>query len=168
MENSKEFSSSEQIYLWKLIQAEFKPDMISTMLDYLQHSISIADQHESLSGLLCYLTTHSSHLQTEHVKLILQLPAKVFKVTVYIVLNRVKSEIVKDGIIEVLKRSQFHTQINLFKHLKYWVEQKGKLSELIKVKGIQEVLSMTLQAFSSDYFKEFNCLLETSHQLYTL
>ncbi|CAG9326087.1 unnamed protein product [Blepharisma stoltei] len=168
LEKSKEFSSIEQAILWKLIQAEFKPEMISKILEYLKSSISACEQWESLSGLLTYLCTHISYLNDEHIKLLLQLPAKVFKVTVYIVFSKLPGNLIKENILEGLRRFQFHSQINLFKHLKHWTEQKGKLKDILKEKSIQEMLIQTLQSFASDYFKEFNCLLESGKQLYTL
>ncbi|CAG9314332.1 unnamed protein product [Blepharisma stoltei] len=167
LEKSDEFSSSEKIYLWKLIQAEIKPDQIGKLLDHFQHSLPLGNQWESLSGLVCYLCSHTSQINIENVKQILTLPAKYCKITVSVVLVGIKVEFIEEAVLEIIKKAQFQGQINILKHLKHWIEQDGKLASIVKTKSLQEVLISTMQALSSDYFREFSCLLETSRQLYS-
>lgn len=94
LEKSEEFSSTEKIYLWKLIQAEIKPEQINKILDYFQHALPLGNQWESLSGLLCFLCSHQAQITVDEVKQILTLPAKFCKITVSVVLGGIKAEFV--------------------------------------------------------------------------
>lgn len=107
-------------------------------------------------------------LTSYHVKQLLQLPAKQFKQIVYVSLIEVKAAYVEDAVLETLQRTNFHSQMNTLKHLKYWTEEESRLSSLVKTRALQEALTTTFQSLSIEYVKEFNCLLENSRQLYTI
>jgi hypothetical protein len=77
-----------------------------------------------------------------------------------LIFTQVPSEIIEESIIYILSKAQFQGQINLLKHLKLWIENEGKLAELVRTKNIQTILSSTLHSLSSDYFKEFSKLIE--------
>ena len=158
LESSAEFTSTEQIYLWKIISAEISPEKLDLILDIFH--TNLCTQWDALSGLLHYLLSYVSFINTDHVKVLLSFPAKNFKNAIILVLTQVSSEIIEEAINFILLKSQFQGQINLLKHLKLWVEMEGKLGEIVKTKNLQNLLSSTLHSLSSDYFKEFSNLLE--------
>jgi Integrator complex subunit 3 N-terminal len=158
LEKSSEFSTTEQIYLWKLIQAEVSPENLDKILEAFNTALS--SQWEALSGLLNYLLSYIDHIKTDHVKVLLSFPARTFKSFVIVVLEKVSPEAIEEAISYILLKTQFQAQINLLKHLKLWIETEGKLADIVKTKSLQSILSSTLHSLSSDYFTEFNKLLE--------
>lgn len=65
--------------------------------------------------------------------------------------------------LQLLANSAFQTQINLLSHLKQWIDKENThLHGLLKTKQLQEALNATLQALSSDYLREYGCLLESA------
>lgn len=158
LDKSSEFSSTEQVFLWKIIQAEVSPDKIETILEAFLRSLS--GQWEAFSGLLNYLLSYVAFIKTDHVKTLLSFPARSFKGVIMAVLVNVNPEIIEEAISFILLKAQFQGQINLLKHLKIWVENEEKLGEIVKNKNIQVLLSSTLHSLTSDYFTEFSKLLE--------
>ena len=109
------------------------------------------------------MLSYVSFLTIDHVKTLLSFPARNFKGAIVVILSQVNSEIIEEAISFILLKSQFQAQINILKHLKLWVETEGKLSDIVKSKNLQNILSSTLHSLSSDYFTEFSKLLEAKH-----
>ena len=158
LEKSCEFTATEQIFLWKLIQAEISPDNLEKILEAFQRNLGT--QWEALSGLFHYLLSYISFIKTDHVKTLLSFPARSFKGIIMAILSQVSPEIIEEAITFILVKSQFQGLINLLKHLKVWVEAEGKLGDIIKNKNLQTLLSSTLHSLTSDYFTEFSKLVE--------
>ena len=168
LEKSYSFSSTERLYLWKLILAEVEPEQLGTILTHFRTSLSSdVAPYENFSGLLNYIFRHTAHITAQHVRQLLELPAKHYRSPVFVGLSRLKSAYVEEAVLQILHKPQFHSQVNVLKHMKYWVEHDGKLSVLIKTAALQEALTNTLNSLSSEYFKEFSSLLETSKNLYS-
>jgi len=161
LERSKDFSSTEQLYLWKLIQAEIKPEKLEVILSHFQE-IEPNDfpPYESSSGLINYLLLNSSHITARHLKLLLELPTKVFKGCIYAVLTKLKSAYVQEASVEILQNEQVHFKLNLLKHMKFWVSKGGKPKEIVFSESLQNCIFETLK---KDFVpSKFNCLLNCS------
>lgn len=81
---SVNMSSTEKIYLWRLITAEIPISKAQFLIDFCTSSYS----SENWSGLLDYFRVHSSHITIEVIQIILTLPLHLCS-TVAVLINRV-------------------------------------------------------------------------------
>ena len=166
IELAGELTTVEQLYLWKLIVAEVSGDKMEVVIEAVQKCVMVTSHWEMLSGLITFIGKWPSSLTTEHSRLLLAFPSKHFAQAIHIALSFAKPSNIEEAILSIMQKSQFHAQINVLRHVKYWFENGLKLRKVVRSRAVQEVLGSTLQSLSSEYFKEFSGVLESSRPGY--
>lgn len=166
LELAGELTTVEQLYLWKLIIAEVSGDNIGTVIETVQKCVTVTSHWEMISGLITFIGKWPSFLTTEHARLLLSFPSKHFAQAIHIALAFAKPSHIEEAILSIMQKSQFHAQINVLRHMKFWFENGLKLRKVVRSRAVQEVLGSTLQSLSSEYFKEFSGVLESSRPGY--
>jgi hypothetical protein len=148
------FSSTEQLYMWKLILAEIKADRVGEVIQGVQKIISFGNQWEGISGMIECLSRNRGSITPEQVTMLLQFPAKHFASAVHIALIAVKSVAVQEAVRCMLQKPN-QGAYNILRHVKYWVEQKSKLGELV----CDEVLINSIKNLPVEIGAEFAILV---------
>ena len=166
IELAGELTTVEQLYMWKLIVSEVPGDKMDVVIEAVQKCVTVISHWEMLSGLITFIGKWHSHLTTEHARLLLGFPSKHFAQAIHIALSFAKPSNIEEAILFMMQKSQFHAQINVLRHVKFWFENGLKLRIVVRSRAIQEVLGSTLQSLSSEYYKEFSGVLESSRPGY--
>mmetsp|Transcript_9665 Transcript_9665/g.18923 ORF Transcript_9665/g.18923 Transcript_9665/m.18923 type:complete len:773 (-) Transcript_9665:10277-12595(-) len=160
LESSQDYAHTEQLYLWKLIIAEVTYEQADQLLTGFIKLGHLKNAWEAKSGFQQFFSIHGSRIDVVMTKKLLSLPSKNLAQSISLILTRVKPVVIEAAVVETLgPQSSFQVQTNLLRHLRYW--QGTVLRDIVSAKSVQESLSSTLQALSSEYFKEFASLLES-------
>lgn len=151
------FSSTEQLYLWKLVLAEVKSERVTGIIKGVQKVIALGNQWESISCLIECLSRNKDSITAEQAAMLLSFPAKHFSQAVHIALIPVRPVIVKEAVVSSLSKPG-QSAYNILRHVKYWAEQKSKLGE---VAG-DEALLMAIKGLPTEIAAEFALLMQTN------
>ena len=154
---SASFSSTEQLYMWKLILAEVKSERVTGIIKGVQRVISLGNQWESITSMIECLSRNKDSITAEQAAMLLGFPAKHFSQAVHIALIPVRPVIVKEAVVSSLSKPG-QSAYNILRHVKYWAEQKSKLGELAGY----EVLLTAIKGLPTEIAAEFAVLTQTN------
>ena len=157
IEESAGFSSTEQLYMWKLILAEIKSERVSGIIRGVQKIISLGNQWEAITSMIECLGRNKDTITSEQVAMLLSFPAKHFSQAVHISLMPVPPVIVEEAVVSSLSKPG-QSAYNILRHVKYWVEQKSKLGE---VAG-DESLLQAIKTLPTEIATEFSVLMQSN------
>lgn len=164
---SEKLPSTERFYIWKFIAAELGIESLTVILDFFKKPTERVS-YEFLSEVVGFVRKNAGKLGIEHVKRLLGLDV-MYSQAVSVMLVFAGSHWVEQGVVQALSLGERFLQSNVLKHMKKWLlSEDNALVNVIQKDLIQEKIAEVLAGYTSDHYKEFNCLLDNKRTLYTL